>query len=594
MSIPLLKALSPLATLVLIFGSGCLQSDDPVDPNGAQRQACRDQSFVDDNCGQDVCGDDVCSENESCSSCSFDCGTCYDPDVLNVPGTPQQATRQELDDLAQSLNVSPLIAGVPNISTYLSTPSYRPYSYPLGSASIQDFMNRLFQSGIWANTVPSESTTPLAPDANGCQLRRVDAVYNPEEFVSFDAGAGLLYPSSLAQGAYVNLGVGALTPLHVPYTQRQPVNLVSTFFSAQTAPNSTSTDVYTGIGQMIQAAQAAGGITQSTVYFDMKSASSLEEAAAKFKLDTKLFGGTIGATFSSANTQQSNTVFVRFTQSLFTVFQDLRGFTPTQGQFNGNLTVADLENLGNTGELGYNNLPTYIRAVTYGRMLIFSVTSTSSKSELEEAVNAVYGKTTVNASASQKKTVNDSQMRVFSYGGPSEPAIATIKSGNWQDYFTLANVPLATLKPLGYEVRRLDDQLATMSRTTSYTERTCPGVHKISVRMSDVYKHARLDIQKSGSTAYDNITETDSFADVNINSFLVGQDDQIRISIQVGQPGFLAAYQSHMRLEIFVDGVKVTDPGAEWYECKHCHSKDPVWVYRVNQYTGEVTRIYGP
>ncbi|MEO8702751.1 MAG: thiol-activated cytolysin family protein [Kofleriaceae bacterium] len=511
-----------------------------------------------------------------------------------MPGVPAVDDRANLDARAQALGVSPLIAGVPNIESYLDHPSFTAYAFPTGMTTTQQFMNTLFGSGIWANTQPGQSESPLAPDANGCQLKRVDATYNPEEFVSFDAGAGLLYPSSLAQGAYVNLGVGALTPLHVPYTQRNPVQLVSTFYSSATAPTATSTDVYGSIGTMIQNAQASGGVTQSTVFFDMKSASSLEEAAAKFKLDTKLFGGTIGATFSSANSTQTNTVFVRFTQSLFTVFQDLRGFTPTAGEFNSLLTVADLENLGNTGELAYNNLPTYIRAVTYGRMLIFSVTSNTSKSELEEAVNAVYGKTSVSASASQKQVVQDSQLRVFSYGGPSEPAIATIKSGNWQDYFTLVNVPLATLKPLGYEVRRLDDQLATMSRTTSYTERTCPGVHKISVRMSDVYKKATLSVQTTGSTQYDTITETESFKEVQINSFLVGGDDQIRIAIQVGQPGFLRSYQSHMRLEIFVDGVKVSDPGAEWYECTYCHSKDPVWVYRVNQFTGEVTRLYGP
>ncbi|MCY1078753.1 thiol-activated cytolysin family protein [Archangium lansingense] len=499
---------------------------------------------------------------------------------------------------AQALGVPPSVAGVPNIETFLQSGYLGGGSvmslYPTGATSVQDFINKLFQNGIWQNPSSGQTSTVLAPDALGCQLKQVDERYNPEELVSFDAGAGLLFPSALNQGRYVNLGLGALTPLHVPYPQRKPVKLVATFYQTATAPTATSTDVYNSIGQLIQAANAQGAITQSNTYFEMKSASSLEEAAAKFKLDAKILGGNISASFSSTTSTQSNTVFVRFSQSLFTIFQDLQGFTPALGEFNpANFLVSDLNKLGDAGELGYDNLPTYVRAVTYGRMLLFSVSSSTSKAELEAAVNAVYGPFSGSATAQQRKIIQNSQMRLFAYGGPSEPAIAVIKSGVWQDYFTLQNVPLASLKPIGYEVRRLDDQLATMSRTTRYTERVCPGERKIRVELSDVYKDAKLYVKKATSTTWQEImsvsgsSSSGGYNSVEINSHLVGADDEIKVVSVVGQPGFLKSYQSRVKLKIFVDGVEKVN---QYYSCTYCHSREPVWVYTVNKYTGDVVQ----
>jgi len=611
-----LKRLASLLTLVLgstLTACGAVELEDPSQQNMAQADSelmappyedpngyCGDyicsideEGWCTEDCGySSYCGDGYCdaSYDEDCSACESDCGACYNPAIVNVPGTPQQAPISALYAKAQNLGVSPMVAGVPNIQTYLQNQyTAQSFAYPTGASGVQNFVNTLFQSGIWANSGPTETNTPLAPDINGCQLRQVNALYNPEELVSFDAGAGLLFPSALNQGKYINLGVGSLSPIHVPYPVRKPVKLVTTLYQSATAPTATATDVYDAIGQMIQTAQAQGGITQSMAYFDMQSASTLEEAAVKFKLDAKVLGGNINATFSSLNTNQSNTLFVRFTQSLFTVFQDLGGYTPAAGQFNSGFGVSDLENLGDMGELGYDNLPTYVRTVTYGRILIFSVTSTSSKQELQAAVNAVYGKTSVAASADQKKLISDSTLRVFAYGGPAEPQVATIKSGNWQDYFTLVNVPLITLKPISYEVRRWDDQLATMSRTTSYTERTCPGVKKIRVELSDSYKQSHAYVRKTGSTVYNEVMYSDGgYASGQINEHLIGSDDELKVSITVGKPGWFSSYQGKVRLKIFVDEVEVVN---EFYSCTHCHSKD-VWVYNVNQYTGAVTQRY--
>jgi len=518
---------------------------------------------------------------------------CFDPNVINVPGVPDLQPMSQLYDHAHALGVSPSVAGVPNIDVFLSRAQSIPFAYPIGAISLQDFMTKLFQQGVWSTPAPGQASSPTGIDASGCQTTHVDATYNPEELVSFDAGAGLLFPGSMIQGKYINLGLGSLSQIHVPFTQRNPVGLVASFYSTRTAPSATATDVYSSIGDMIREANATGSLGQSTAYFDVVSASSLLEASYKLKVDAKVFGATIGATFDNSSSRSTNTVFVRYEQNLFTVFQDLRGFLPTPAELNSNtMAVSDLENLGAQNELGYDSLPTYIKSVTYGRMLLFSLTSTVSKTDLEAAANAVFGKNSVSASTTQKATIQNSDVRVFGYGGPGDPQLAAIKAGNWQDYFTLTNVPLSSLKPIGYEVRKFDDQLAAMSRTTSYDERICPStIHHITAVLSDTYKTGTLSVQTGGGAWQPVMQTSNGFAQMDITPYLDGSDDQLKISAEVGSTGIFDSSHAHLTLTIYVDGVQRSQ--VSW-SCSHCHSRDPVWVYRVNDYTGEVTLVQQP
>src|SRR5262249_41417824 len=161
-----------------------------------------------------------------------------------------------------------------------------------GAVSLQDFMNKLFQGGTWGTPGTGQSTAPGTPDANGCTLTHVDATYRPDDLVAFDSEHGVLYPGALIQGAYVNLGVGSLSPIHVPYTQRNPVSLVASLFEARTAPTATSSDVYTAIGDMIRQANIDGNVGQSKVHVDVFTASSMLEAATHLKFDAKILGAT--------------------------------------------------------------------------------------------------------------------------------------------------------------------------------------------------------------------------------------------------------------------------------------------------------------
>jgi hypothetical protein len=224
----------------------------------------------------------------------------------------------------------------------------------------------------------------------------------------------------------------------------------------------------------------------------------------------------------------------------------------------------------------------------YGRVLIFSLTSTSSESDLEAAVSAVYGTNSGSASTAQRAIVQNSQLHVFAFGGPAEPVEATIKSGNWQSYFTLSNVPRSTLLPIGYEARRFDDQIAAMSRTTSYARRTCNGPRNIQVQLSDTYKVGTIYVKAAGGSERVLGRTNNGFVSADATPYLAGGNDKIKINVQVGSTDIFNPSHGHTKIDFFADGEHVMD-SARW-SCNRCSSQD-VRAFTVDKFSGLVTEI---
>jgi hypothetical protein len=123
------------------------------------------------------------------------------------------------------------------------------------------------------------------------------------------------------------------------------------------------------------------------------------------------------------------------------------------------------------------NIPVYVSNVVYGRMMMFTVTSTASESEIKAALNASYKSLTAEAEvdldARHKQVLNKAKISITSLGGPAAATEAMIRSGNWQDYFT-DDTELSTAAPLSYTFRNLvDGSIAKVSESTKYSVREC-------------------------------------------------------------------------------------------------------------------------
>ncbi|MFO0577281.1 MAG: thiol-activated cytolysin family protein [Polyangia bacterium] len=511
--------------------------------------------------------------------------------------------------------ISPALAALPNLDAFLvrlngaaprsaspALPQLESLTFPIGAPDVGTFIDRLFMTGIWNDTSATETVTPSGFDARGCSVKRVNARYNMSDLALFRPATAILYPGALLQGRFMNLGIGSVTPVDVPYTKRKPVSLVSSYaelggaFQTATAADATASEVAKTIGGMLRSISTATPFNGSQqLFFESESASSVEEMARKLKVDAGLLKGKFSGVYTADASVNKSTVFVHFVQTWVAVALDRKGFRPAQFLFNNTLTVRDLENLGRLDQLGYdlanpvnNNLPTYVSSVNYGREFVFTVSSKVSSSKLEATVHAAFGSISGSLSEEQKRIINESQITVLSLGGPDELSESVIKSGAWKSYFVRSKpIPYTTLIPLSYDVFRWDGQRAAMARTTDYQTYTCPG-HKVEVRVSNIYEQADIVLSNAADGTAIGITSTQSDSGwIDITSRMSGPDDEIILNDKAGQANFGAPYKRKAQLQIRIDGVEVVGPGRtvdmDGYEyCSHVHSAYPALVYKMN------------
>ncbi len=299
----------------------------------------------------------------------------------------------------------------------------------------------------------------------------------PEKIVMYNPDASILWPGSLIQGKSYADGVGSLLGLTI--AERAPIQVAITdFFNdnpAQVVENPSLVTVTKAIGDMVGDAAAENLDTPSSIQFNIETYHSDSDFAASFKLSGRYLGFSGSASGEKTKKESETTVAVHFYQQMFTV-----SVAPPQTPgsfFSDAFTEAKLQEQVNLGKIGPSNLPVYLSEVVYGRMMMFTMTSTASENEIRGTINAAYngigGNVSGSLSASQKDVLEKSKIAITSYGGPADATIAMIRSGDWSKYFT-KRAALTTAKPLSYVFRNLGDgSIAKVSEGGTYNIKEC-------------------------------------------------------------------------------------------------------------------------
>ncbi|GAB5536935.1 MAG: hypothetical protein Rubg2KO_31840 [Rubricoccaceae bacterium] len=299
----------------------------------------------------------------------------------------------------------------------------------------------------------------------------------PEDIVIYDPDRSVLYPGAFVQGkSYV---VGSIDALTIP--EREPLRISIPDVSSTTGDNfrtvtPNQAEVSNAIGNIVGNAVLDGLATPSSIDFTMETYHS----ESQFALDAKVSGNYLGFSGSASGSIDRNaaetTIAVQFTQRMYTVAVERPASDPASF-FTNDFTPAKLEALRSRGQIGPDNLPVYVSEVVYGRMMMFTLTSTESESDIRATLQAAYdgigGSVQGSLSVRQQSLLQNSKVAITSYGGEAEATLAMIKSGNWADYFT-ANAPLNSASPLSYTFRNLgDNSIAAVTEATNYSVRTC-------------------------------------------------------------------------------------------------------------------------
>jgi hypothetical protein len=322
--------------------------------------------------------------------------------------------------------------------------------------------------------------TPLPDDIvdnvkYACTTTPYSLTRTPEQIVTYDPDSSVLWVGSMLQGKGYKDGIGSLKEL--PIRQRAPLTLsidLLTENNTVTVQDPTVASVQQAIGKLIEAATKAGGKSGSKISFNQLTTNELGEASLKLGLSYKWLSGGVKSNLSFQRKSNETTITAHFIQNMFTISMVLPQ-TP-EDMFSEGFTKDVLDRQIGLGNLGPDNIPTYIANITYGRILTFTFTSTAKETDIRAALDASYGSGSIGLTAAQKKILSEAKIGVATIGGDASDALAVIRSGDLKEYFK-TDAPLTTAKPISYTVRNLgDNSIAKVSETTEYNIKECTAV----------------------------------------------------------------------------------------------------------------------
>ena len=317
-----------------------------------------------------------------------------------------------------------------------------------------------------------------------CETTPYSITRTPDKIVTMNPDYEVLWPGSLLQGQGYAMGIGSLQEL--PIRERAPLTIsidLLTQNNTRTVTNPTLASVNQAIGELIQAASDAGHTAGSNVLYTKERMHSVSQGLLKMGLSAKYTGAEISSNLEVSYSAERTNVTAYFIQRMFTVSVVLPS-TP-QAFFSGALTADKLQEQVDRGRVGPDNLPVFVSNISFGRMLVFSLSSQADEAKINATLNVVLesGGTGggANLTAEQRALLENSQIKVVTVGGDASHALALIRSGNLAEFFS-TDASLTSARPISYTVRNLaDNTIAKVSETTTYSLRECTAAPLVAI-----------------------------------------------------------------------------------------------------------------
>ena len=372
-------------------------------------------------------------------------------------------------------NGRPVIAS--DVESYLmemvSWKDFSPLKNP--SRSPED-MSKNECSGELVNGV-CEEKLQLDNAQYSCTTTKHTITDDPEKLVMYSPDVEILWPGALIQGkSYKEPG----SLLGLPIRERTPIKVsipaLATEKNFTLVEHPDQAEVAQAIGSMIGDATMKDLKTPSTIRFYMKRYDSEEEFALSAGISGKYLGFSASASTDIERTASETTVGVHLYQKMYEVVVE-----PPQTPYHFFSPDFTLEMLQEQIELGRihktENIPVYVSNVVYGRMMMFTVTSTASEAKIRTALNASYrgllAAGDVRLEVGYEKLLDEAKISITSLGGHAPATQAMIRTGNWEEYFS-KDAPISSALPLSYTFRNLGDgSIAKASESTTYYLREC-------------------------------------------------------------------------------------------------------------------------
>ncbi|HEU4365236.1 MAG TPA: thiol-activated cytolysin family protein, partial [Candidatus Krumholzibacteria bacterium] len=274
---------------------------------------------------------------------------------------------------------------------------------PVDPAEVNQFVNSLPN---WE--VPSDQEEPPVDlgdqedfEANQyyrCEAVEYDLKRNFDDIIAVGANATALKPGMIVQGNGVK--DGSLSTIGL---KRSPLSLsinLALEDPSRTVENPSSSTIQDAIASLQRDADDRIGnldVVPAQINFKAESAYSVQQAMLSAGLSVRysavLASGSVAGSLSQSSSVKRRSVLVKLLQPMYTIsFADDEKAEPADF-FSPDLMEADFERQREQGTMGPGNLPCYVQSVTYGRMVVYAMTTTETTTddEYKLAVQASYG-----------------------------------------------------------------------------------------------------------------------------------------------------------------------------------------------------------
>lgn len=290
-------------------------------------------------------------------------------------------------------------------------------------------------------------------------------------FPQFNPNASVIYPGSLLQG----ISLSKATPDVIAVERAGGTISIDILDGSATSSFSVDRVAKSSITNASNAIiSGSTGSIPANMEFSYEKIQSREQMAAALKVDYHNAFAEVEAKLSFSSDKSYNRTIVNLTQSYYTMSYDIP--TSLEQVFDASVTPEDLSKY-----VGPNNPATYVSDVTYGRIYMLLVETTSSESEMDAAVNASFnGAVTgggIDAEVNKLSSLKNLKVKLFAFGGESSSTLLTIgEAGDLQKLTELLaeGTDVRTGKPISYVVRSVyNNQIVKVGLNTEYDVTNC-------------------------------------------------------------------------------------------------------------------------
>ncbi|MBK6689470.1 MAG: thiol-activated cytolysin family protein [Deltaproteobacteria bacterium] len=248
------------------------------------------------------------------------------------------------------------------------------------------------------------------------------------------------------------------------------------------APSSAS--LQQAVSELQRRADAALGnlpVLPARFSYTNEVVSSYEEAVlalgASFSFSGGLGSAGFDSEFSTSRSRLATTVVVKLFQPMYTISFADDEIARDVDFFAADLSASDLDAQCMAGSIGPNNPPVFVKSVTYGRIVVFSFTTTEviNAQELKLLIQGSFlgFRGEADAQSRYQSIASQASIKVLAMGGSQDDAMEAIRTGDYNLFFTPA--PATTAVPLSYRVNYLRGTRPTarIASTLSYVSESC-------------------------------------------------------------------------------------------------------------------------